>query len=343
MANGNTTLSRVGQQNLAGSSTALFLKQFAGEILQLFETASRFNGKFVERTIKNGQSAQFPTVGDASAKYHTQGENIADAGNSYLSQLNMNERVIQVDEAMVAATVVSRMDELENHYDIRRIVAEKLAYALAKKMDKNMALATCLAASQAAVSGGSGGTTLSHANFLTSAATLINGLVDAARALDGKDVPESDRYCFLAPTQYHMLYGLGQGVSAGTFGTTPGVVDRDFITKVNGGVDVGRVFQVAGINIVMTNNLPQGTAAIAAQTGANNLSGYAFDPTFGGTAANRLAGVVAHKSAIGTVKLLDVALETEYKIELQGTLLVAKYACGHGVLRPEAAVLLRTT
>jgi len=49
-------------------------------------------------------------------------------------------------------------------------------------------------------------------------------------------------------------------------------------------------------------------------------------------------GLVCHPSAVGTVKLLDLAVESEYDIRRQGTLMVAKYAMGHGVLRPEAAV-----
>ena len=47
------------------------------------------------------------------------------------------------------------------------------------------------------------------------------------------------------------------------------------------------------------------------------------------------------KEAIGTVKLLDLATESEYQIERQGTLFVAKYAMGHGVLRPECAVAVK--
>lgn len=45
-------------------------------------------------------------------------------------------------------------------------------------------------------------------------------------------------------------------------------------------------------------------------------------------------------SAVGTVKLLDLAVEGEYQINRQGTLIVAKYAMGHGILRPECAIEL---
>jgi len=56
-----------------------------------------------------------------------------------------------------------------------------------------------------------------------------------------------------------------------------------------------------------------------------------------------LVSVCAHASAVGTVKLLDLRTEMGYDIRRQGTLLVAKYAVGHGILRPEAAVNLNDT
>jgi hypothetical protein len=41
------------------------------------------------------------------------------------------------------------------------------------------------------------------------------------------------------------------------------------------------------------------------------------------------------KQALGSVHLMDLASESEYQIERQGTLMVTRMACGHGVLRPE--------
>jgi hypothetical protein len=38
------------------------------------------------------------------------------------------------------------------------------------------------------------------------------------------------------------------------------------------------------------------------------------------------------------VKLLDLAMEMGYDIRRQGTLIIAKYAQGHGILRPEGAI-----
>ena len=56
--------------------------------------------------------------------------------------------------------------------------------------------------------------------------------------------------------------------------------------------------------------------------------------------AQKVRGIVMHKDAVATVKLMDLSVESEYQINRQGTLLVAKYAMGHNVLRPAMSVLL---
>jgi hypothetical protein len=55
MANANP--SRSGQQNLAGTVDALWLKVFAGEVLTYFNNEALFLDKQVVRTITQGKSA----------------------------------------------------------------------------------------------------------------------------------------------------------------------------------------------------------------------------------------------------------------------------------------------
>ena len=109
-----------------------------------------------------------------------------------------------------------------------------------------------------------------------------------------------------------------------------------------GSIASGSIPQVAGISIYKSNHLPStdlsGGAGIDAG-GSNDVfggNGVGYDGNF----TNSL-GIVAHPAAVGTVKLLDLATESEYQIERQGTLFVAKYAMGHGVLRPECAIELQ--
>ena len=41
------------------------------------------------------------------------------------------------------------------------------------------------------------------------------------------------------------------------------------------------------------------------------------------------------RGAIGTVMRQAVQTETDYQVERQGSLVVSKVVCGHGVLQPE--------
>jgi hypothetical protein len=64
--------------------------------------------------------------------------------------------------------------------------------------------------------------------------------------------------------------------------------------------------------------------------------------TYSGDFTNTV-GVAFQKAAIGTVKLNDLTMQMtsgDFEVMYQGTLMVAKYAMGHGILRPECAVEL---
>ena len=88
--------------------------------------------------------------------------------------------------------------------------------------------------------------------------------------------------------------------------------------------------KTAGIHLVKTNNLPI--------TNITTTDVTTHDADFSTTKA-----LVMHKSAVATVKLLNLAVETEYDIRLQGWWIAAKYAMGHSFIRPECCVELKTS
>jgi hypothetical protein len=340
MANGNTSPSRLGQVNATGDVNSLFLKVFSGEILTTFEETNVMKDLHMVRTIQNGKSAQFPVTGIASAKYHTAGENIADGGNSYLSSIKHAERVISIDDVLISSTFIANIDELKNHYDVRSIYAKELGKALAKRFDIATMKTLAAAARGSSEIGGDNGTILGASSSLfaganATAAELIDALYGIAESLDGKDVSDEGRFAVLSPADYYTLITAdNSAVSLASNRDAGGV----------GNVATGTISQVAGINLVKSNHLASISVAEASQDqdddGVNNdvfgASGTGYN---GDLSATRiLAGT---KEAIGTVKLLDLATESEYQIERQGTLFVAKYAMGHGVLRPECAVEVR--
>ena len=61
----NYTVSNIGQNAGQGSTTANFLKVFAGEVITAFETANSTLDKHLVRTISSGKSAQFPQYGNS--------------------------------------------------------------------------------------------------------------------------------------------------------------------------------------------------------------------------------------------------------------------------------------
>lgn len=309
----NALVSFGGQVNGAGAQDALFLKLFSGEVLTAFTEKCVMQSRHMIRTIENGKSAQFPASWKASASYHTPGNEITG------QVINGNERVIIVDDLLISPVFIASIDEAKAHYDFRSEYSKQCGNSLSNTFDRNVQRVSILAArATATVTGGNGGTQIVAATARTDATVLINSIVSALQALDEKDVPKEDRFVLLKPQQYWLLVNSGSKLLSW---------DLNGGAAGNGGLVSGTVARIGGAEIVMTNHLPQ------ADDSANAAIPTAYRGNFVNTAA-----VVLHRSVAGTVKLIDLATEMGYDIRRQGTLIVAKYAVGHGILRPESAV-----
>jgi hypothetical protein len=337
----NAAPSRVGQIEGANDVDALFLKVFSGEILTAFEEKNVMKDLHMVRTIQNGKSAQFPVTGIATAGYHTPGESLIEGDNGYLSDIHKNEKVITIDDVLVASTFLANIDELKTHYDVRSIYAQELGKALAKRFDiATMKTLIAAARSAANITGQTlAGSQITGATTNT-AAGLIDALFTVAQTLDEKDAPDEGRYAILTPEQYYTLL------------TTDNVaISKDF--GPGGSVAAGSIPMVAGISLYKSNHLSDiialgnvsstSTGDGAAKNDVFDTAGVGYNGDFSnltgaGAGAGMKGFVAGTKEAIGTVKLLDLATESDYQIERQGSLFVAKYAMGHGVLRPECAV-----
>lgn len=344
MANGLITPSRLGQSGGAGDTDALFLKVFANEVLTTFEETNVMKDLHTVRTISSGKSAQFPTMGKATAKYHTPGEDVFESGNGtdYVTALTHKERIINIDDVLIAATSIANIDELKNHYDVRSAYSTELGRALSKRFDL-ATMRTLIAASQVDAAGranpdaGQGikidlGTTTGAPADVSTAANLIQTFRLIAQKLDEADIPSEDRFVILTPELYYLLAGSDSAA-----------INRDFGGA--GSIATGNVLQLVGLKIYSSTHLTDITTneVTSDDVNANNNP---FDDADGSSAGKGyldssldvLKFVAGHKTAIGTVKLMDLAVESEYSIPKQATLMLAKYAMGHGILRPEGAV-----
>jgi len=350
MANGNTSPSRVGLIEGGSDNDALFLKKFSGEILQTFEESNVFKALHTIRTIESGKSAQFPVTGIASAAYHTPGENIADGGNSYLSDIKKTEKIINIDKMLIASTFLANIDDVKNHYDIRSVYANELGKALAVRFDTALAKVFMAAARQSAnlsqVGKAGGQLDIPNNDFSApgvagtpasfTGADLVAAFFTAAQKLDENDVPSDGRFCVLRPQEY---YKLVTGADSSNSFNLLSAVNADIGGQ--GSIAQGTVPQIAGISIYKSNHIPS-TDLSGTSSGDGDSSNDVFGVNgvgYNGDFRNSF-GIISHSAAVGTVKLLDLATESEYQIERQGTLFVAKYAMGHGVLRPECAIEL---
>jgi len=264
---------------------------------------------------------QFPVLGKASGGYHTPGTEINGLG------IASNEVVITIDDLLISHVSIANIDEAMSHYDVRAPYSAELGRFLSYTLDKQLLQMGVLAArASARITGEAGGSVITDAAAATDSNSLIADIFAAAQKFDEKDVPDYDRVVFLRPAQY---YAVAQNTK---------VLNKDW-----GGAGVyadGKVLRIAGMDIVKTNHLPNTViSAGSVLAGSQNT----------GTVTNKYAGdfsttvaLAMQKSALGTVKLMDLSMEAEYQISRQSTLMVAKYAMGHGIKAPQCAVEIKT-
>jgi hypothetical protein len=300
----------VGAVNNAGDANALFLKVFAGEVLTAFKNATVFDSKQRVRVITSGKSAQFPATGKLAARYMST-PGVTQSGQS----MNDNEVVIIVDDLLIADAFISNIEEAKAHWDVRAPIAEQMGDALAQVYDQNVARNGILAARGSAnVTGLSGGTSINAGATVATDATVLAGTFwTAAQTLDEKFIPNANRNFAVRPAQFYLA------------AKTNTLINKDWDGK--GSYADGTIQSIAGLTIVKTNNLPS-----ADDTSNTNIpSAYRAD-------YSHVFGLVWTPDAMGTVKLLELSMESEYMIREQGTYMISKYAVGHGKLRPECAV-----
>lgn len=310
----NNIVANLGQSNLSGDNNALFLKVFSGMVMANFDRATVTMDKHTVRTISSGKSAAFPATGKVQASYHTPGAELL--GQS----VAIAERVISIDDFLVAPVFVADIEEAKNHFEVRSKYARQCGVALAVQWDKNILQVMALGArASATIVGGNGGTSLTSSGTLyrTSATDLAAGIYAGVQAMDEKDVPlEDEKNAFVLPAQYYLL------------AQSTALVNRDWAAG-NGNYSDGKVMKIGGANLIKTNNLPNTNVG----TGPT-----AYQGDFA-----RMACVISTPDSVGTVKLLDMSSRMDYDPRRLGTLITAKYAIGHGILRPECCVELRTT
>lgn len=322
-----STPARFGYGQSVSDDRNLFLKVFGGEVLASFSEQVVTLDKHSVRTIESGKSAQFPKTHLATSEYHEAGKELL--GND----IDTTETTITIDGLLVAHTAIYDLDEKMAHFDVTSAFSSELGRALAREFDKNVLRQTVLAARTSADGPFSAGNVITDAALVNSsiAATTGKSWIDHIReaniAMFDKNVPpDMPRYMVVNAAVFD---SIKYAVDA-THGYL--VINRDFGEQAGGVSGAGEAIQIDGVTIMRSNLMP--TANETSDTSVYSKYRANYSTT---------TGILWCQEAVGTLKLMDLAMETERDVRRQEDFMVAKMAVGHGVLRPELAVEFKTS
>lgn len=319
-----TGISNPGRKLSADDRDTLFMKVFSGEVLTAFARNTVMMSRHQVRTIDHGKSASFAVMGRTRAKYLAPGNSLDDQRKKF----EHTEKVISIDGLLTADCLITDIDDAMNHYDVRVEYSRQLGEALAQSADCAIIneLAN-MAAKDAAVKenipdNGSGADKVKGTGKAFEFATglelsqsaeygnkIIEGLLAARAAFTKNYVPMGDRYCLLTP----------EGYSALIKALMPDSANYQALFDPNS----GKLQTICGFEVIEVPHLINDGV-----DGKHTLNAK--------YTAAKLQGIVFHRSAVGTVKLKDLAMERARRAEYQADQIIAKYAMGHGGLRPEA-------
>ena len=312
-----------------GSTTgkyATYLKLFSGELFKAYQASCIAKGTVQNRTLKNGKSMQFILSGRMQADYHVPGTPILGSGDPPVA-----EKTILMDDLLISSAFVYDLDETLAHYSLRSEISKKIGYALAEAYDKKVFRTIALAAREAhpvtaAPGPEPGGSVIKlGAGNEYNAQALVDSFFEAASILDEKNVPQSGRHAVLSPRQYYALISQ----------VDSNILNRDYGNN-QGNMNSGEgLYEIAGISIKRSNNLPFMAGTVARVDGENN--------DYSGDFANH-CGLIYMKDAAGVVEGIGPSVQTtsgDVSVMYQGDIIVGRLAMGVGTLNPAAAIELR--
>jgi len=340
----NATQSVLGSVNKLVSDTSgsqaydskygTYLKLFSGELFKAYESATIARDTVQRRSLKNGKSLQFIFTGRMQAAYHTPGTPILGSGDPPVA-----EKTITCDDLLISSAFIYDLDETLAHYSLRGEISKKIGHALAESYDKKIFRAIAKSARQASPITASPGPEPGGSQIQLGvtkeydAQALVDAFFEAASILDEKNMPKQGRTAVLSPRQY---YALVSQVSTN-------ILNRDY-GNGQGSLNSGEgLYEIAGIQIRRSNNLPFLAGTVNDEAGQNTSDG-TEQPTDGtGGDFSTHCGLIYYKDAAGVVEAIGPQVQVtsgDVSVLYQGDVIVGRLAMGVGTLNPAAAIEL---
>lgn len=301
----------------------LLLDVFGGEVITAFDLATVTLDKHQVKTVSGGaRSWRFPKTWKATAEYHQPGQEMLG------TDIDTTEVVVTVDDILVSHTALADIDRMLSHFDVRGEFSTQMGRALARVYDKNVFRQLILAARTPADGPFPGGgkiedSALAATNGVYDGIAWIDAIRQANLDLFDKDVPEDmPRYLSVNARVFDAIKYAKD--SNGQYL----ILNRDFGHSGAGGVQ-GRAetLDVDGVTVVKSRNMPNTDETSDTSVYSKYRADY-----------SNTVGILWTPMAVATVKVADIAFETERDVRRQEDFMVAKMLVGHGTLRPECAI-----
>lgn len=296
----------------ATRSTAL--KLYTNEVIKAFREKNVALGTVKVREISGGKTSQFIVTGKAlvtDIQTHVRGEEVT---NRLLAN---DEITITVDTRYVHSHFSDDLDNKLAQYDLRSEMSAQSGEVLSIKIDKDVFYGiTHGAGSMVPKTNGQLAAAVVVATGYTAGATaeakgnaIVQALFKARSTLNERDIT-GEPTVFVSPTDYYNVVQSTRGVNA------------DY-TSGNGGIDTGKIRNVAGFMLGWTNHLDKTDKSLSA--GINAL---------------KLIGLMYTKDVYGVVKAMDIKSEANYDFRRLGHQLTSYYAMGMGPLNTTSLVIV---
>jgi hypothetical protein len=261
-----------------------------------------------------------------TADYHQPGTPILGSENPPVA-----EKTVLMDDLLTSSAFVYELDEVLAHYSLRSEISAKIGHALAEAYDKKVFRIIAKSARTAhpitADPGPEPGGSVINlgADNEFNAQAIVDAFFEAASILDEKNVPQAGRTAVLSPRQYYALISQ----------VDTNILNRDY-GNTQGNLNSGEgLYEIAGISIRRSNNLPFMAGNIARVDGENNDYGGDFSAH---------CGLIYQRDAAAVVQGIGPQIQTtggDVKTMYQGDLIVGRLAMGADWLNPAAAIELQ--
>ena len=288
----------------------LFQKKFSTDVLRYFMDTNIMKPLITNKTIDAGKSEAFPVVGNTVA--------VPKANNALeldVQNIAATERVIVIEDLLVAHAYLTDLDRAMAHYDSKSAQAESIGRALAKKVDIDVLQKVIDAGAIVDVPSRQAEGLLDFDDdtftreiegTLTTGAGIYAAAVEACSEEADKDTVGESVFVF-RPAQYFSLLNNPQNTG--------------FTWVSDPNVQSGKVPMLLGKKVYWSPHFP-------------DLAGNTI-------ATGEVGGVLFSKEAVGCLELMSISTRVDYVPTRISHLITGKMAVGYGILNHSCAINIK--